>query len=188
LIENLDDEIFSSTNELKILKLEKNNLKKISENLFQNLKEIKEIYLQDNKIQKLSGEIFKNNEKLEILDLSHNELKFIDVKILEPLKSLMRFDFGENDCTKMTILSEEGNKVEVDQAEKIFEEFCGNDEVEGEIYFILLKNKVGFDVKKFFRHFLLLKILFLKFLFFKFLFFKFLFSFFLTLKNFFAHI
>jgi hypothetical protein len=133
LIRKLEDNIFSSTDELvhldfhlnsiseisvgafsglhslKTLFLQKNNITRLEEGLFDDLNDLEELNLDNNQIRTLQGNLFDNNPNLGKIYLSYNYILSIQPHIFDNLESLRILNFAENICVRFNFLIENRN-------------------------------------------------------------------------------
>ena len=87
-IHAMDDDTFEwNPLELRILKMNDNQLKFVEHFTFYDLEKLEELYLQNNNIKIIHTLAFSNMKKLRVLDLSNNHLiSFVEDWVKEPLR------------------------------------------------------------------------------------------------------
>lgn len=85
-----------SSNKLRILGIEKSNLKTISEDTFSELIELEELYLMRNEISYIKLQTFAHLKNLEILSLSDNHLEYLPAKLFAQNLKLKEILFNNN--------------------------------------------------------------------------------------------
>ncbi|XP_067686600.1 toll-like receptor 4 [Haliotis asinina] len=83
-------EIFSSQENLQILTLSRNRIRKLPESVFRNLVHLEQLKLDENSLTKLGARI-GHMTKLKYLDLSRNELVTLDTHMLRDLDEIVTF-------------------------------------------------------------------------------------------------
>ncbi|XP_068240515.1 uncharacterized protein [Palaemon carinicauda] len=105
-------ENFGGHRKLEALKLNHNNVGKLSKGMFKDLPSLRELYMSHNSIKSsYEGQVW-NLPKLRVLDMAHNDLEIVDVLLLEGVPQLSNLDLsfnmianiGENAFTELSYL------------------------------------------------------------------------------------
>ncbi|CAO1412382.1 unnamed protein product [Diamesa serratosioi] len=101
-ITEIEDKSFESNSKLEVLKLQGNNLIKISKNLFYGeFNDLTELYLSFNGISSIEESAFNNLVALMVIDISQNCLKYLPSAIFKKNIELSNVDLSYNEVTEI---------------------------------------------------------------------------------------
>ncbi len=97
----LEQKLFSGLFNLKVIHLEKNNLKYINGDLFNNSINLEQLYLNNNNLIVLDDDLFRNSNKLKILNVSYNKIDKIHANTFRELINLNQVFLNDNEIASL---------------------------------------------------------------------------------------
>lgn len=122
---SINADAFAENQNLEELNLNRNDLSFLSPKVFQNNRKLREIALNYNKLKTLHSDIFVKTENLEVLRFHANKLQSLDKNVFTSNKLLRWIELGEN---RLTFLS---SKLFENLKNLEFVDLADNDCIEG---------------------------------------------------------
>ncbi|CAG9812296.1 unnamed protein product [Chironomus riparius] len=95
-IERIDENVFSSCRNLKILTIEMTSVSEINGNLFSENTKLTALNLNSNKLSNLPEIMLRNQKVLENLNLSANKISFLSLNLFKSLEKLRVLNLAKN--------------------------------------------------------------------------------------------